>query len=343
MDRKLRNDLRLAIARCRTELTEDFLRQLEGVFGIYADGRIAAETALPQLDAAGMRDRRAIVASLDHIAASGATPAVAVAQFVRESAFSTLNRLTAIKLMEAPERKLVPESIGSGASSRGFRQFLLISPEAVRAEADGGYRLYLDLLCGDIANEIGVLFDLRASQGILFPGERALRSVLDELNSPDLAAIWAEDETLGWVYQYFTPKELRDTARKESAAPRNADELAFRNQFYTPRFVVEFLTENTLGRTWYEMRRGETALADLEQCRYLVRRKHPIWLDPGKSPPEPFPLDAGGDGWSREHPAMQHGLWTRPNREVADWETLNRYAFSALERVMDLVGLRDGT
>src|SRR5215204_5863535 len=99
MDRKLRNALRLDVVRCRTELTEDFVRQLEGTFGIYADGRIAVETDLPQLDAAGMRDRRAIVASLDHLAASGATPAAAVAQFVRESAFSTLNRLTAIKLM----------------------------------------------------------------------------------------------------------------------------------------------------------------------------------------------------------------------------------------------------
>ncbi|MFT4037642.1 MAG: hypothetical protein QM692_05630, partial [Thermomicrobiales bacterium] len=291
MDRKLRNELRLAVARCRTELTEDYLHQLEGQFGIYADGRITGEEALPQLDAAGRRDRRAIVAALEHIAAGGALRAEAVAQFVRESAFSTLNRLTAIKLMEAPERKLVPESVGSGANSRGFRQFAMISPEAVRAEPDGGYRLYLDLLCGDIAQEIGVLFDLRAPQGILFPGERALRAVLEELNAPALAAIWAEDETLGWVYQYFTPKELRDVARKASAAPRNADELAFRNQFYTPRYVVEFLTENTLGRTWYEMRQGDTALADPARCRYLVRRKHPIWLAPGEAAPEPFPED----------------------------------------------------
>ena len=73
-----------------------------------------------------------------------------------------------------------------------------------------------------------------------------------------MAEIWSQDETIGWVYQYFTPKELRDQARKESAAPRNSYELAFRNQFFTPRYVVEFLTDNTLGRIWYEMRKGET-------------------------------------------------------------------------------------
>ena len=42
------------------------------------------------------------------------------------------------------------------------------------------------------------------------------------------------------------------------AAPRNSYELAFRNQFFTPRYVVEFLTDNTLGRIWYEMRKGDT-------------------------------------------------------------------------------------
>ncbi|MFH1894237.1 MAG: BREX-1 system adenine-specific DNA-methyltransferase PglX, partial [Candidatus Zixiibacteriota bacterium] len=88
--------------------------------------------------------------------------------------------------------------------------------------------------------------------------------------------------TIGWVYQYFTPKELRDKARKESQAPRNSYELAFRNQFFTPRYVVEFLTDNTLGRIWYEMRKGKTALKD--RCRYLVRRPTEIFLKKGEEP-----------------------------------------------------------
>jgi len=77
------------------------------------------------------------------------------------------------------------------------------------------------------------------------------------------------NETLGWVYQYFTPKELRDQARKESAAPRNSYELSFRNQFYTPDYVVRFLVENTLGRLWWEMH-PETSLKTATE--YLVWR-----------------------------------------------------------------------
>jgi hypothetical protein len=47
--------------------------------------------------------------------------------------------------------------------------------------------------------------------------------------------------------------------------------------------VVEFLTDNTLGRIWYEMRQGDTCLK--ERCRYLVRRPNEIWLQPGEEPP----------------------------------------------------------
>src|SRR5207253_3378932 len=129
------------------------------------------------------------------------------------------------------------------------------------------------------------LFSPHDSANRLFPPYRVLEQVLELLNSEELKEVWGEDETVGWVYQYFTPKELRDQARKESQAPRNSYELALRNQFYTPRYVVQFLTDNTLGRIWYEMRKGDTKLKD--QCRYMVRRPTEVFLAEGQSPPEP--------------------------------------------------------
>ncbi len=45
--------------------------------------------------------------------------------------------------------------------------------------------------------------------------------------------------------------------------------MAVRNQFFTPRYVVEFLVDNTLGRTWLEMHGDASGLA--ERCRYFVR------------------------------------------------------------------------
>jgi hypothetical protein len=135
------------------------------------------------------------------------------------------------------------------------------------------------------------LFNPNDPANRLYPRQKTLDAVLDLLNSGGIKLeetelreewpkIWLQDETIGWVYQYFTPRELRDQARKESPAPRNSYELAFRNQFFTPRYVVEFLTDNTLGRIWYEMRKGDTKLKD--KCRYMVRRPSEMFLNEGE-------------------------------------------------------------
>lgn len=56
--------------------------------------------------------------------------------------------------------------------------------------------------------------------------------------------------------------------RDASQAPRNSRELAVRNQFFTPRYVVEFLVDNTLGRLWFNVTGGQTDLRD--RCQYLL-------------------------------------------------------------------------
>ena len=227
--------------------------------------------SLAHLDAVGRADRRAIDAAIRHQEAAGAGRKEAAERFIRESAFTFLNRLAALKLMEHPDRALIQPSVGSADQSKGFQQFGMLSPEAMRAQLDGGYRLYLETLFDDLGQALGVLFDRTLPTSILFPTQPCLQQLLALLNDPLLEPAWAEDETIGWVYQYFTPTDLRDQARKASNAPRNSYELAFRNQFYTPRYVVAFLADNTLGRLWWEMREGETGLA--EECEYLVRRE----------------------------------------------------------------------
>ena len=102
----------------------------------------------------------------------------------------------------------------------------------------------------------------------IWPRRPALNELLEILNAQQLAAVWGDDETIGWVYQYFNSGDERKQMRDESQAPRNSRELAVRNQFFTPRYVVQFLVDNTLARTWWQMRGGDTRLA--ESCEYLV-------------------------------------------------------------------------
>ena len=284
LEKAVRNTLRIIVTKSRKLLEEAIGELLQGQFGIHASGKIEDAAAMDHLSIEEHQYREQILIHLEHIRASGFKPADAVAQLVREVAFTHLNRLCAYKLMET--RGLIREAVSRGLKSRGFLFYLADHPADEQLWSSGSqdvaYRHFLAWLGGTLSTEIGVLFSPHDSASRLFPPHRVLEEVLELLNSEELKEVWGEDETIGWVYQYFTPKELRDQARKESQAPRNSYELAFRNQFYTPRYVVQFLSDNTLGRTWYEMRQGQTRLK--EQCTYLVRRPDEIFLEKTDSP-----------------------------------------------------------
>src|SRR5512132_923039 len=228
--------------------------------------------------------RKDILDHFDHIKARGYKPKEALDHLIREIAFTHLNRLCAYKLMEVRQvwigGRRFREAVSRGQKSQGFLFYLADHPEEEArfrtGQQDVAYRHFLDWLGGTLSEEIGVLFNPNDPASRLYPPQRVLDAVLALINGEELAGVWTEDETIGWVYQYFTPKELRDQARKQSAAPRNSYELAFRNQFFTPRYVVEFLTDNTLGRIWHEMRQGNTRLKD--DCRYMVRRPGEVFL-----------------------------------------------------------------
>src|SRR5712692_2256884 len=284
MDKSLRNTLRIVVTQSRKILEEAIGELLQGQFGIHADGKIEDADSMTHLSEEEQQHREQLLVHLEHIHAAGFKPKDAVAQLVREIAFTHLNRLCAYKMMET--RHLIREAVSRGVKSNGFKFYLADHAEDEQLFSSGKqdivYRHFLSWLGETLSEEIGVLFSPHDSASRLFPPYHVLERVLALLNSEELKDIWTEDETIGWVYQYFTPKELRDQARKESQAPRNSYELAFRNQFYTPRYVVQFLTENTLGRTWYEMRQGNTRLK--EQCSYLVRRWDEVFLAKADSP-----------------------------------------------------------
>jgi hypothetical protein len=288
MDHPIRNKLRGVVTQCRKLLEDSVSQELQGKFGIYTAQKDAVqvddEARMTNLTAEEWAARRDILDHFEHIKARGFKPKEALDQLVREIAYTHLNRFCAYKMMEARQvyvgDQRFREAVSRGVNSNGVKFYLAEHPNDERlyntGQQDVAYRHFLDWLGGLLSEEIGVLFNPSESANRLYPTQKVLDDVLALLNDDTLAEIWTQDETIGWVYQYFTPKELRDQARRESAAPRNSYELAFRNQFFTPRYVVEFLTDNTLGRIWYEMRKGITKLKD--QCRYMVRLPNEIFL-----------------------------------------------------------------
>lgn len=284
MEQELRNSLRQTVGALRAQLIEVTEHQLESIYGILpASGRVLPIEEVPPLrNSPELQRRRAeILEAIDHEreqATGSGRQERGLELFTLKAAFTQLNRLAALKVLE--RRELIPEAVSKGAASHGFQLFKQVEPALAHGQADGGYQAFLECLFDDAANEIRLLFDRSLPASHLFPSGSRLESILESLNDDGIAAAWDEDEALGWVYQYFTPKELREKVRKESSAPRNTYELAIRNQFYTPDYVVRFLAENTLGRLWWEMNPSTS----IRERDFLVYRHD-------EEPPERSPKD----------------------------------------------------
>lgn len=285
-DQATRNRLARFVSDARNLLTEEFTRQLQHEYGLDpASGTVTPPEKLTALDdtrwetASILRETMAYY--LEGKSGTSRERKAVLDRILREQAFTVLNRICALRLAEA--RGLILQAVGGGYQSQGFQLYARLAGPAL-GETGEVYRSYLFSLFDEMAVELPPLFDRYNPEGRLFPRPTALLALLNLINDPELEILWGEDETIGWIYQYFNSQEERKAMRAASQAPRNSRELAVRNQFFTPRYVVEFLTDNTLGRIWYEMTKGDTALIDT--CAYLVRRPTEIFLDEGVKAPE---------------------------------------------------------
>ncbi|MEN8716383.1 MAG: SAM-dependent methyltransferase, partial [Verrucomicrobiales bacterium] len=309
-DSTTRNRLAACVSDARRLLCGEYnkpggeITSLLQAYGIQPDGTVADLDSLPGLDQRGYE----LASTLRDVLAHKRANTVGlkawgkydphVYDLIQEQAFTVLNRLCALRMAE--ERGILPYPvISKGPDSDGFQVYEMVADKK-HLGRDERYEAFLFSVFDELSLDLGVLFDRFSPHGMLFPRPDALGELLTLINDPALAPLWAEDETVGWIYQYWNSKDERKAMRDASAAPRNSRELAVRNQFFTPRYVVEFLTDNTLGRIWYEMCEGQTRLKD--QCRYLVRRPNEIFLEEGEAPPseEEDPKSKSEDPKSQE-------------------------------------------
>jgi hypothetical protein len=281
--RKLIHDLALD---ARDLLTKEARELLEGTYGLYPNGRLEPPEKLPsvQADPEIAETYRRLESWLRDEESAGLDRPEAAGKLVKEVAFTHLNRLAALKMMEA--RKLIRGTLDKGPDSNAFK-FYLADPEHGEdyalyqaGEVDTAYRRFLLWQSGQIATEIRVLFDPDTLPSRLFPRPRALNALLEMLNNPDLADGWKADETIGWIYQFFNEREKADVFErlyKQKQKIRRQD-IPAATQLFTPNWIVRFLVQNTLGRLWVQMHPDSNLIGSL-LLDYLVPLQ-------GEVPPE---------------------------------------------------------
>lgn len=292
------------VSTAKNLLTLNVTEILQQYYGIWADGHSIPVEQLSNQDTDIIHTARMLRERLKHLlAALPETEAnkerLAVNQLIAEQAFTQLNRFCALRMCE--ERGLILESIHGGYNSYGFQSYDAIAQQ-VAVPKFSRYKWYLLSIFDELSIELPAVFDRYSPYGLVFPDESTLLKLLDLINDTQLSDwydeqngitvnFWKEDETLGWMFQDYNSLEERRKMREESDKPRNSREMAVRNQFFTPEYIVRFLTDNSLGRIWYEMTQGQSHIGE-EQCKYMVRRSDEILPEREiKEPTEILSLD----------------------------------------------------
>lgn len=187
------------------------------------------------------------------------TPALAYEKLVEELTFTLFNRLAALKVMEA--HTLFPEII-TQRETHGGRSFAhlawLEQNPAQRAEEAEGLVAFMEQQFTNLSSEIPLFSTSHPYH--LVPTAIELSGIITAFNQVENDAqvendIWRSDDVLGWLYESYNNQKKADhkVDQKENGAKTEYNKVSIQSQVYTPRWVVKFLVDNSLGKLYLEM------------------------------------------------------------------------------------------
>lgn len=176
-------------------------------------------------------------------------------KLVEELTFTLFNRIAALKVMEA--HVLLPEVI-TCRSEHGDRSFAHLAwleqnPQGRNKELEGllpFFESQLELLSQEIP-----LFSIYHPYHLL-PTPIELLGIIQAFNTVEQDTqverdIWKSDDVLGWLYESYNNEKKKK--HKEDGGKTEYNKVSIQSQVYTPRWVVKFLVDNSLGKLYLEM------------------------------------------------------------------------------------------
>lgn len=189
------------------------------------------------------RASRARIRKLAHEAKALLREEVAAGRLDREASIGLLSTLAARKLQEA--RGMSCRVPGARLEPPGMT---CKPPSASQQALDAGGEP-ADMACRSCA--VRSRYD-QALASVPAAVLARLKGLFDVFDDESLGTEWGREEVLGWLYQYFN-EEDRVSLKKAAGGKVLLDHLAVMTQLYTPRWIVNYLVSNTLGRLWLEI------------------------------------------------------------------------------------------
>lgn len=181
------------------------------------------------------------------------------AKLIDELTFTLFNRLAAIKVMESANlfAPILTKQVEHGNRSFGHKLWLEANPHMREANLEG-----IDDYIKYEFDKLGETLPLysKSYPYSLLPDSISLNDIIDAFNAVEkdeqiikeyAEGIWHSDDILGWLYESYNNQKKQ--AHKDSKEKTEYNKVSLQSQVYTPRWVVQFLVENSLGKMYLEM------------------------------------------------------------------------------------------
>lgn len=182
---------------------------------------------------------------------------------VEEVAYTWFNRVMALRYMDANDYstpKVVTPAMGQmrpeilqEAMSGSMDENLRISPEDLNLPEAKLYRKLLVATCNHLGSSMPFLFEHISDYTELLLPEDLLseQSFVSDIRKGMSDEDCQNVEIMGWLYQfYITDRKADAEVKKTKKGGLKSDEQAAATQLFTPHWVVRYMVENSLGRTW---------------------------------------------------------------------------------------------
>ena len=216
-------------------------------------------------------------------------------EFVEEIAYTWFNRIIAIRFMEVND--YIPDGIRILSSDREndrepqiIREVFDTDLEFSNDEKNNVYKLkeenkieelfkFLFIKkCNKLNEILPELFEEAEDYSeLLLPisindEEGILRKLVDEVPEEGFdVEKEGQIEVIGWLYQYYNEEKKKEVDKKTKKGKKvEQDDIPAKTQLFTPKWIVKYMVENSLGNLWLEGHPNENLE---EKWKFLVKRE----------------------------------------------------------------------
>ena len=216
-------------------------------------------------------------------------------EFIEEIAYTWFNRIIAIRFMEVND--YIPDGIRVLSSDREndrepqiIREVFDTNLEFSNDEKNNVYKLkeenkieelfkFLFIKkCNKLNEILPELFEEAEDYSeLLLPisindEEGILRKLVDEVPEESFdVEKEGQIEVIGWLYQYYNEEKKKEVDQKTKKGKKvEQDDIPAKTQLFTPKWIVKYMVENSLGNLWLEGHPNENLE---EKWKFLVKRE----------------------------------------------------------------------